>query len=71
MVRLTQSVDTTSTYEKYLACFAGLSWGLNPGPPTLEASTLPLGYQGGNITSNKYSSFNNQVILKLYMSVSH
>ena len=21
-------------------------WGLNPGPPALEASTLPLGYQG-------------------------
>ena len=24
-----------------------LDWGLNPGPPTLEASTLPLGYRGG------------------------
>ena len=26
---------------------AVLDWGLNPGPPALEASTLPLGYQGG------------------------
>ena len=24
-----------------------LDLGLNPGPPALEASTLPLGYQGG------------------------
>ena len=24
-----------------------LDWGLNPGPPALEASTLPLGYRGG------------------------
>mgnify|MGYP007091386324 CR=1 FL=1 len=24
-----------------------LDWGLNPGPPTLDASTLPLGYRGG------------------------
>ena len=23
-----------------------LDWGLNPGPPALEASTLPLGYRG-------------------------
>ena len=22
-------------------------WGLNPGPPTLDASTLPQGYRGG------------------------
>ena len=27
-----------------------LDWGLNPGPPKLEASTLPLGYQGGGNT---------------------
>ena len=26
---------------------AVLDWGLNPGPPGLEASTLPLGYRGG------------------------
>ena len=24
-----------------------LDWELNPGPPTLDASTLPLGYRGG------------------------
>ena len=23
-----------------------LDWGLDPGPPALEASTLPLGYRG-------------------------
>ena len=26
---------------------AVLDWGLNPGPPALEASPLPLGYRGG------------------------
>ena len=26
---------------------AVLDWGLNPGPPALEANTLPLGYRGG------------------------
>ena len=26
---------------------AVLDWGLNPGPPALNASTLPLGYQRG------------------------
>ena len=26
---------------------AVLDWGLNPGCPALEASTLPLGYRGG------------------------
>ena len=24
-----------------------IDWGLNPGPPALEASTVPLGYRGG------------------------
>ena len=28
---------------------AVLDWGLNPGPPALEASTLPLGSRGGSI----------------------
>ena len=28
-----------------------LDWGLNPGPPTLEASTIPLGYRGGGVCS--------------------
>ena len=26
-----------------------LDWGLNPGPPTLKANALPLGYRGGGI----------------------
>ena len=26
---------------------AVLDWGLNPGPPALKASTIPLGYRGG------------------------
>ena len=26
-----------------------VDWGLNPGPPALEASTIPLGYRGGGI----------------------
>ena len=26
---------------------AVLDWGLNPGPPALEASTITLGYRGG------------------------
>ena len=29
---------------------AVLDWGLNPGPPALDASTLPLGYRGGGKT---------------------
>ena len=29
---------------------AVLHWGLNPGPPALETSTLSLGYRGGNTT---------------------
>ena len=24
-------------------------WGLDPGPPALDASTLPLGYRGGGL----------------------
>ena len=28
---------------------AVLGWGLNPGPPALEASTIPLGYRVGGI----------------------
>ena len=26
---------------------AVIDWGLNPGPPALKASTIPLGYRGG------------------------
>ena len=28
---------------------AVLDWELNPGPPALDASTIPLGYQGGGV----------------------
>ena len=31
-----------------------LDWGLNPGPPALDASTLPLGYRGGGAHLTKY-----------------
>ena len=31
---------------------AVLDWVLNPGPPTLEASTLSLGYRGGGSVSH-------------------
>ena len=33
---------------KHLWYDAVLDWGLNPGPPALEASTIPLGYRGGS-----------------------
>ena len=35
--------------QKDLWYDAVLDWGLNPGPPALEASTLPLGYRGGAV----------------------
>ena len=34
---------------------AVLAGGLKPGPPALEASTLPLGYRGGGITTYDFS----------------
>ena len=33
-----------------------LDWGLNPGPPVLDAGTLPLGYRGGGWDSLNISS---------------
>ena len=41
----TQSQHSTTR----LSVWRSLTGGLNPGPPTLEASTLPLGYRGGGI----------------------
>ena len=38
---------TTGTILKRLWYDAALDWGLNPGPPALEAITMPLGYRGG------------------------
>ena len=34
-------------------------WGLNPGPPALEASTIPLGYRGGGGSFDKSLHKNN------------
>ena len=33
-------------FLKRLCYDAVLDWGLNPGPPALEASTIPQGYRG-------------------------
>ena len=35
----------------------GITRSLNPGPPALEASTIPLGYRGGGIVNNKEDQF--------------
>ena len=34
-----------------------LDWGLNLGPPTLEASTIPLGYWGGGFDTDFVTVF--------------
>ena len=39
----TGTILITSWYD------AVLDWGLNPRPPALEASTIPLGYRGGGL----------------------
>ena len=36
-------------YHFYIVFVAVLDWGMNPGRPTLEARTLPLGYEGSLI----------------------
>ena len=44
---------------------AVLDWGLNLGPPILEASTLPLGYRGGScslLISNVVCTLDSYVI---------
>ena len=38
----------------------GMMWSLNPGPPALEASTLPLGYRVGSV----YMHYETAYILK-------
>ena len=40
----TKGTTIFTTYFVWL-----LDWGLNPGPPALDASSLPLGYRGGGI----------------------
>ena len=42
-----QTRELLIPFLKHLWYDAVLDWGLNPGPPTLEAGTLPLGYRGG------------------------
>ena len=50
---------------------AVLDWGLNPGPPVLEASTLPLGYRGGGVFETKINiktvSFQKYHTLKVFL----
>ena len=42
---------------------AVLDWGLNQGPPVLEANTIPLGYRGGGKFTLKQSyQYNENVI---------
>ena len=49
-----QPVKATFTIMlSYTHCF--FDWGLNLGPPALEASTIPLGYRGGG--KHKYNSY--------------
>ena len=43
---------------------AVLDWGLNSGSPPLEASTLPLGYQGGGILT-----YSNVPMISIYLLV--
>ena len=40
---------TTGTILYRLWYDAVLDWGLNPGPPALDANTLPLVYRGGGV----------------------
>ena len=59
---------TTGTILKRLWYDAALDWGLNPGPPALEASTLPLGYWRGDIhdlNSERPYDFSNSFGYKL------
>ena len=44
-----QTRELLVPFLKRLCYDAVLDWGLNPGPPALEANTLPLGYRGGTL----------------------
>ena len=48
---------TTGTIFERLWYDAVLDWGLNPGPPALEASTIPLGYRGSGFQMNPSKVF--------------
>ena len=44
-----QTRELLVPFLKRLCYDAVLDWGLNPGPPALEANTLPLGYRGDTL----------------------
>ena len=46
-----------------------LDWGLNPGPPALEASTIPLGYRGGGTCFNNSTNVLESVILQYRLKI--
>ena len=43
-------LERASIFLSFFWYDAVFDWGLNPGPPALEASTLPLGYRENGIT---------------------
>ena len=47
------------TFYNVFGMTRSLTGGLNPGPPAIEASTLPLGYRGGGgiKQEDRYESF--------------
>ena len=49
MLKSFDSIFKVLSFLKRLLYDAVLVWGLNPVPPALEASTLPLGYRGGGV----------------------
>ena len=48
---------------------AVLDWGLNPGPPALEASTLPLGYRGGGTWYMSLRNIQTSIITSIHIWV--
>ena len=64
-----QPVKATFTIMlSYTHCF--FDWGLNLGPPALEASTIPLGYRGGGKhKSNSYDHRFDNVHIHAFESV--
>ena len=46
---------TTGTI--FITSDAVLDWGLNPGPPALDANTLPLGYRRGGARRFEKTSY--------------
>ena len=50
-VNLNNVLNNSVTDSTNIAFDMVLDWGLNPGPPGLQVSTLPLGYRGGGMIS--------------------